>query len=99
MEPSSNMEEEALRDLETILRDSLSFGPDATDRMRHRLLAHFRRIADGILMGHRRPDIPTSTPMAFIVVRPTHYLIVYNPETRRILRILDGRRDLPRLLR
>ena len=50
------------------------------------------------MLGHRRRDIPTASPIAFVRVRPTQYLIAYNPETRRVLRILDGRRDLPRLL-
>jgi plasmid stabilization system protein ParE len=92
------LEGEALRDFEAILKQSLMFGADATDRLRHRLLAHFERIARGFLLGHARPDIPMATPAAFLLVRPTHYLIVYNPDTRRVIRILDGRRDLVRLL-
>ncbi len=36
--------------------------------------------------------------MTFVRVRPTQYLIAYNLETRRMLRILDGRLDLPRFL-
>ncbi len=36
--------------------------------------------------------------IAFVRVRPTQYLFAHNPETRRVLRILDGRRDLPRFL-
>ena len=70
-----HLEEEAVRDFELILEESLSFGADVAERTYHRFLAHFDRIAEGRMLGHRRLDIPTASPIAFVRVRPTQYLI------------------------
>jgi plasmid stabilization system protein ParE len=54
-------------------------------------------IADGFNHGHRRFDVDGSLPYRFLTVSPL--VIVYNPHTRQVVRILDGRRDFSRLFR
>ena len=93
-----HLEDEAVQDFEQILQNSLAFGSEIAERTYYRFLTHFDRIIEGRAFGHSRSDIPTRSPVAFIRVRPTQFLIVYNPRTLRVLRILDGRRDLPRIL-
>lgn len=71
--------------------------PDASERMRERLLAAIRKIAESPELGHARPDL-TERPLLFWSVAP--YLIVYEPESRplRIVRVVHAAQDVSRLL-
>ena len=84
-----------MQDLQNILDQSLQWGASKARETRWMLLAHCARIAQGISLGHKRADIPTQQPTLYVVEKP--FVIAYNPETRIVLRILHGRRDLARL--
>jgi plasmid stabilization system protein ParE len=89
-----NLTPEAAVDLRRELRRSRRlFGGDQTLRMQARLLDCFSRIADGTAVGHRhRYAGDASGTILCLTVAPL--LIFYDIQTRDILRIVDGRRDL-----
>ena len=95
-EPPGNLSARALADLTAILRRSArEWGLATARRTRDRLLARVRAVADGIAIGHARPDVPTRQPVLFLVEAP--WVVAYDPATRQVLRILHGARDLPAL--
>ncbi len=92
-----NLAPQARRDLVAIItRSAIVYGAARADRAEERILRECPKIAEGIDHGHTRDDVPTRRVIHFIVVRP--WVIAYNPTTRRVLRILDGRRDLGRII-
>lgn len=91
-----NLTRQARQDLRKQLRRSRDvFGPAAALRLSSELLARFRLIEAGKAIGHARDDLPFAEPTLCLTVRPL--LIVYNPQTRIVLRVVDGRRDLTAL--
>jgi toxin ParE1/3/4 len=78
--------------------------PAAAEKTYASIEAHIRHLADHPRLGPRRPDIHPS--MRILVDRP--YVVLYetvpdvddSPIDRVVIvRVLDGRRNLPRLLR
>ena len=69
----------------------------AANRVRDRILADLRRLAEWPLIGHTREDIASAK---FRFSRVGRYQIVYRPGTNplEIVRVLGGERDLVRLL-
>ena len=66
-------------------------------RMERRFYRAFEQLAQQPYAGHSRDDL-TPLPLRFWSVPP--YLVVYRPDPLpiRIMRVLDGRRDLQRIL-
>ncbi len=97
MERFGNLAPEAAIDLRRELRRSRRvFGAEQTLTMQARLLVRFRHIADGTAIGHRhRFAGDASGKILCLTVAPL--LIFYDADTRDILRIVDGRRDLTAL--
>lgn len=93
-----NLAPAAVRDLRAILRSSAErFGTAVARETRTRLLRRCGQVADGVAVGHARGDLPSVRGVAFPGERP--WVIVYDPARRVVLRILDGRRDIPAVLR
>ena len=97
MERFDNLSPEAAVDLRRELRRSRRlFGGEQTLRMQARSLVRFGRIADGTAIGHRhRFAGDASSNILCTTVGPI--LIFYDADTRDVLRIVDGRRDLTAL--
>lgn len=94
--PPGNLTRQARRDLREQLRRSReTFGPAAAMRLSSKLLARFRLIEAGKAIGHVRDDLPFAEPTLCLTVRPL--IIVYNPQTCIVLRVVDARRDLTAL--
>lgn len=92
----ADLSPEAARDLRAVLRASRAFGALQARAMAVRLRTRLDRIADGEGHGHVHPDLATKRRILCATVSPI--LIFYDRDTRRVLRIVDGRRDLPPLL-
>jgi len=93
-----NLAPAAARDLRSILRASAArFGTSVARDSRRRLLKRIRDVGDGTAVGHARGDLPSVRGVAFLSEPP--WVIVYDPARRVVLRILDGRRDIPAVLR
>jgi plasmid stabilization system protein ParE len=87
---------EATRDVAAILEESRrEYGKLAAFRMKQRLDQKFTDIALGIAKGHTRWDLATAIPLRFEVARP--FVVAFDPETRRIVRVVHGSRDFPAL--
>ena len=94
----TNLTEKAIREFEAILdRSAREFGADHAQEFRLRLYARCNDIAAGLNLGHTRSDLPTPRQRRFTTVPPI--VIAYNPKTRRVVGVVDGRRDLAKLLR
>jgi plasmid stabilization system protein ParE len=63
--------------------------------MKLRLDRKFEAIAAGIAKGHKRDDVSPELPLLFENERP--FVIAFDAGTRRIVRVIHGRRDFPRL--
>ena len=88
-----NLTSQARQDLRKQLRRSRqTFGPAAAMRLSSRLVARFDLIESGKAVGHVRDDLPFVEPTLCLTVSPL--LIIYNPRTCLVLRVVDGRRDL-----
>jgi plasmid stabilization system protein ParE len=87
---------EALEDVAEIL-DYLRIeaGQNVAERMAERLDLRFRKVASGIALGHKRPDVPSRRSLRFSVERP--YVVAFDPDTRLIIRVVHGARDFRRL--
>ncbi|WP_083901019.1 type II toxin-antitoxin system RelE/ParE family toxin [Azospirillum sp. B4] len=97
-DPPENLSAAAARDLLRILRESWQeWGSHTAFQTRNRLFKRCHSVADGVAHGHSRPDIAHSHPWLFLNEAP--FVIVYHPGTRRVVRILHGARDFPRILR
>lgn len=92
-----NLTQEAVFDLRRELKRSRQFfGDEQTLRIQNRLLDRFRATEDGLATGHRHAFAgPSSQQILCITVAPL--LIFYDADTRVVLRVVDGRRDLSRL--
>jgi len=87
----------AARDILEIYRYIAADRLQAASKVRKRIFAAMQRIAEHPGIGHTRDDL-TNRPILFW---PTgRYLIVHDPATRpiRIVRVLDGARDLAEIL-
>ncbi len=91
----AGLSREAAHDLRNILRASRAFGADRARKTAEQMAARLDRIARGEGRGHKRPDIVSEQPILCATVAP--FLIFHHADTRRVLRIVDGRRDLPPL--
>lgn len=93
----NNLTRDALVDYRRALRRARQeFGGAQSLKTRDRLVSHFRRIADGSAVGHQHAFAkPGASRLLCITVAPL--LIFYDAETRNVLRVVDGRRDLSRL--
>ena len=90
-----NLSRQALADFEDILeRSRRRFGEQHAIRFRDRVIVTCNRIAGGENHGHTRRDVNTSITTRFIGIDVV--MIAYNPKSRMVLRILDGRRDFSR---
>ena len=95
---AGNLSSRARRDLEAVLRESArTFGRAKAQDTRAEILERCRQIADGDGLGHVRDDLSTRRALRFWTVPP--FAIVYDARTCLVIRILHGRRDIPRLLR
>ncbi|WP_416211142.1 type II toxin-antitoxin system RelE/ParE family toxin [Nitrospirillum sp. BR 11828] len=93
-----NLSSRATEDLLRILRESWrEWGIHTAFQTRNRLFARCHSIAAGTALGHSRQDMTSRRSRLFLNEGP--FVIVYNPVTRRVLRVLHGARDFPRLLR
>ena len=75
--------------------------PGAANRVEQAILDACGFLASGPHTGRFRAEL-TSRPLRFCPVRRfPNYIVVYDPATEpvQIIRLLHGRRDLPRLLR
>jgi plasmid stabilization system protein ParE len=52
----------------------------------------FQRIADGISLGHKRPDVPQELRLKFVVERP--FVVAFDESSREIARVVHGARDI-----
>ena len=52
----------------------------------------FQRVADGISLGHNRPDVPRELKLKFVVERP--FVIAFDESSREIARVVHGARDI-----
>ncbi|MBP2290383.1 type II toxin-antitoxin system RelE/ParE family toxin [Azospirillum rugosum] len=83
----------AARDVVLLLVDSRSrWGDLVARRTRKRLIARFSAIASGAAQGHRRSDVPDHLPLRFVLEPP--FVIAFHAETREIIRVFHGRRDI-----
>jgi len=92
---------QALGDLLDIWSFIAQANPTAADRVEGAIFGACNFLADSPLAGRIRKEL-TALPVRFWVVQPySNYLIVYDPERKplQIIRILNGSRDLPSLLR
>jgi plasmid stabilization system protein ParE len=88
----------AAEDFEAILIESRqTWGELTARRTQQRLEARFENIASGSVLGHRRLDLPEYPDLLFVNEPP--FVIVFAADTKRILRIVHGKRGFPRLLR
>ena len=88
---------EAAADIADLVDYSIGqFGAVTARRTLVRLERKFTAIGAGRISGHVRPDISAAIPLRFENEPP--YVIGFDPESRRIVRILHAARDLPRLL-
>jgi plasmid stabilization system protein ParE len=88
---------EALRDLdELFVHIATDSGPERAALILTRIERHLETVADFPLIGRVRRDL-LGGPRAYAGIWP--YVVLYKPFKNGIvaLRILDGRRDLPRL--
>lgn len=93
---SYRLSPEAAHDLVYLLAESRRLWGDAVARRtKARLESRFEGIATGREIGHRCADIPPDLPLLFIHEPP--FVVAFDAETRRIVRVIHGRRDLPRL--
>ncbi len=91
-----NLTQRAFDDYTGIVRRSLSaFGPATASRTSEKLLARCRQVEDGTAVGRRHPNIPFKGPIRYLTVSP--FLTFYDDQARVVVRIVDGRRDLPAL--
>ncbi|MGI3899342.1 MAG: type II toxin-antitoxin system RelE/ParE family toxin [Janthinobacterium lividum] len=94
--PLSHLTAQAIEDFASILERSLAWGAARADRTRRDLLRSINAIAVGEGFGHRRADLDFEQPTLCATVRP--HIVIYNPDNRIVLRIIDGLRDLRSLL-
>lgn len=73
------------------------WGAEVARKTRARLTAQFERVGAGVAVGHRRRDILSSPPFRFLTEKP--FVIVFDPATRTIVRVLYGRNDIARVFR
>jgi plasmid stabilization system protein ParE len=92
-----NLTSAALSDLDRILEISRTQWPGTYQSFRDTLLNHFRRIENGVSLGHVRGDVKIAAKVKFIAVHPSQYIIVYDEQQRIVLAILHGKRDFPKL--
>lgn len=91
-----NLSSRALADLVSIVRHGArEWGLATAQRTADRLLARCRAIEAGTAIGHQRSDVRPRRPTLFVVEAP--WVIAYSPDTRQVLRIVHGARDLPAL--
>jgi plasmid stabilization system protein ParE len=85
----------ARKDLLSIRRYLRMRSADAWQGVHSELRAAFQLLAERPGIGHARPDMPERVRVWSVY----SYLIVYDPEPRpiRIVRIIHGARDVPRL--
>ena len=92
------LSEEAAQDLLDILAESIERWGEVTARKTAaRLERRFEDIAAGLAVGHRRADVPKDFDLRFVNERP--FVIAFDTTTRRIVRILYGAQDFPRVFR
>jgi len=92
-----NLTSAALSDLDRILEISRTQWPGSYQSFRNTLLNHFRRIEEGVSLGHVRDDVKPAALVKFIAVHPSQYIIAYDEQQRLVLGILHGKRDFPKL--
>ncbi len=88
-----NLTEGAVREFQAIIKDSRDDGPKTARELQAKLLDRFKAIAEGRGFGHRRDDAPFDPRFRFLNVRPYPFVIIYDKETRVVLRIIHGARD------
>lgn len=93
----NNLTRDALVDYRRALRRARAeFGGAQSLTTRNRLVLRFHQIADGSAVGHQHAFAnPGARRLLCITVAPL--LIFYDADTRDVLRVVDGRRDLSRL--
>jgi len=92
------LSDRAIRELDDILQwYEIVAEPLVAAIMEDRFWDTFRRIADGLLVGMRRP-LWLPDPYRFVLMDP--YWIIWRPErrSRLVVAVLHSRRDIPRLL-
>jgi plasmid stabilization system protein ParE len=60
-------------------------------------LRKIRRISDGTTLGHVRGDVALRRQILFATEHP--FVIAFDPETREIVRVVHGARDMWRVFR
>ena len=94
MRLSAILSPRALSDLRRELKRSRDiFGPEASDRMRDRLLDRFQQVASGTAVSHRHASFE-GAPKAIRCVPASPLLVIFDSDTRVVLAIVDGRRDI-----
>lgn len=87
---------EAADDLLNILLESFDrWGEQTARRTATRLEDRFGGITSGSVPGHRRADVPAELDLLFVTENP--FVIAFDAVTRRIVRILYGAEDFPRV--
>jgi plasmid stabilization system protein ParE len=91
-----NLSRLALRDFLGILRKSKSkYGLVVARETRERLIHRFGQIEQGTLIGHNREDVRPKKATLFFNEHP--WVIVFNPDTGAVKRVLHGSREFPAL--
>lgn len=92
----ANLLPQAVRDIVRILRESRrEYGSIVARHSRDRLYARCNAIQMGLEKGHMRQDVRPRRPIRFANEAP--WVIVFDPYSRNVYRVLHGKRDFPSL--
>ena len=93
-----NLAEAALEDFAKIINGSRDYGAHTTKTLQTQLLARFEAVAEGRAIGHVRSDATFDPDVRFINLLRFPFVIVYDQQSRIVLRIIHGRRDFRALI-
>lgn len=94
MPVSETLSVEALGDIRRELKRSRDhFGAAPARHLGRRLADRLRQISAGTALGHRHQMLEDA-PSIFLCITLVPLLIIYNAETRVVLMVVDGRRDV-----
>ena len=86
--------------LDAAMEDSVqNWGVPVALQTRNRLLTRFADVGIGKAIGHERLDIRISRTRLLLYLNESPFVLVYDPESRVIIRVLHQARDLPKRLR
>lgn len=87
----------ARRDIRQIISYLVEVDPAAAKRLLDALYDGFALLAEYPEMGHRRTDL-TNRRVRFLTVAGRYLIVHRNAAPVQVLRVLDGQRDITRIL-